>query len=393
DHVNAESGDYTVGQVSSSLFPEQRKTGALSSLFSPSRSSNTLVFIPAPEIETKVPEAAFDASVKHNDEGQKRKKTSKKLSDAEKTLQHREMAFQIADEGKASVKKVKRKQLNATEEQVEGHIKHRKKHWNIAEERVKMKRTVFVGNLPSSCSKKNLLSLFKSAGPIESIRFRSVIREDPTMSRKVAAIQRKVHPKQQNINAYIVFKEEESAGSALKLNGEEIQTGFYIRVDRVSQNDKHDHKRSIFVGNLPYDIQELPLRDHFEQCGNIEAVRLVRDRDSGMGKGFGYILFESSDSVMLALKLNGSTLMQRKIRVKRSTKKEKEKPMQPRGKQEQRRGGMKTSKQDFRKKNRRLTNPFRTKQTPTSAFIGETADPAAKKRKKPKLKKKKNSHI
>lgn len=40
------------------------------------------------------------------------------------------------------------------------------------------------------------------------------------------------------------------------------------------------------------DITEHPLREHFEDCGNVEAVRLVRDRESGMGKGFGYVLFE-----------------------------------------------------------------------------------------------------
>lgn len=88
---------------------------------------------------------------------------------------------------------------------------------------------------------------------------------------------------------------------------------------------QHDHKRSIFVGNLPYgehtischllfeewnitdeqsvvslkldvdvmtDVMELPLREYFEECGEVQAVRLVRDKDSGIGKGFGYILFE-----------------------------------------------------------------------------------------------------
>lgn len=45
-----DAGDYTVGQVSSSLFPEKHKTGSLSSLFSSTSSVNTLVFVPAPEV-------------------------------------------------------------------------------------------------------------------------------------------------------------------------------------------------------------------------------------------------------------------------------------------------------------------------------------------------------
>lgn len=40
------------------------------------------------------------------------------------------------------------------------------------------------------------------------------------------------------------------------------------------------------------DINELTFRRHFEECGTVEAVRLVRDKNSGLGKGFGYVLFE-----------------------------------------------------------------------------------------------------
>lgn len=118
------------------------------------------------------------------------------------------------------------------------------------------------------------------------------------------------------------------------------------------------------MGNLPYDITEHPLREHFEDCGNVEAVRLVRDRESGMGKGFGYVLFESPDSVMLALKLNGSRLLDRNIRVKRSVKKEKVKKTPP-----GRPSRFKGSKPDIRNKNFK-TNPGK-KQTPASSFKGE----------------------
>ncbi|XP_016306111.1 RNA-binding protein 34 [Sinocyclocheilus anshuiensis] len=392
-----DAGDYTVGQVSSSLFPDKHTAGALSSLFSSTSSANTLVFVPAPKTESKVSEST-DVKGQGHIQKQKSKKTPKTLSAAEKKLQDRESALQNADdEGQTSAKKVKHKRADATDETTEEAwpVKHRKTVKNMAEERIKKKRTVFVGNLPPSCTKKMLLSLFKQAGAIESVRFRSVVQEDPTMSRKVAAIQRKVHPKKQNINAYIVFKAEETAAGALKWNGQEIQQGFHIRVDRVSQHSGHDHKRSIFVGNLPYDIMELPVREHFEDCGNVEAVRLVRDRESGMGKGFGYVLFESPDSVMLALKLDGSKLLDRNIRVKRSVKKEKEKKTPP-----GRPSRFKGSKQEIRNKTggkNFKTNPGK-KQTPASSFKGEMADPTAKRGKglKKKFKhknKKPNVHI
>uniref|UniRef100_A0A8K9XK73 RNA binding motif protein 34 n=1 Tax=Oncorhynchus mykiss TaxID=8022 RepID=A0A8K9XK73_ONCMY len=137
---------------------------------------------------------------------------------------------------------------------------------------------------------------------------------------------RKVHPKKQSINAYVVFEAEEGAEKALeRYSNWQIEKNFHIRVDRVSKSSLHDHKRSIFIGNLPFDINELPVRQHFEECGKVEGVRLVRDKNSGMGKGFGYILFQSIDAVQLALKLDGLKLLGRSVRVKRSVKKEKEK--------------------------------------------------------------------
>lgn len=54
----------------------------------------------------------------------------------------------------------------------------------------------------------------------------------------------------------------------------------------------HDHKRSVFVGNLPFDVQDEDLYLHFMRCGEIEFVRVVRDKKTNIGKGFGYIQFK-----------------------------------------------------------------------------------------------------
>lgn len=82
-------------------------------------------------------------------------------------------------------------------------------------------------------------------------------------------------------------------------------------------------KRSVFVGNLPYRVEEPALEEHFLDCGSIVAVRIVRNPLTGVGRGFGYVLFENTDAVHLALKLNNSELMGRKLRVMRSVNKEK----------------------------------------------------------------------
>lgn len=43
---------------------------------------------------------------------------------------------------------------------------------------------------------------------------------------------------------------------------------------------------------LPADISDDAVREHFSVCGDIVGVRIVRDRKTGLGKGFGYVLFE-----------------------------------------------------------------------------------------------------
>ncbi|KAG5278481.1 hypothetical protein AALO_G00099460 [Alosa alosa] len=324
-----EAATYAVGQVSGCLFPNKSAagSGSLSALFSSSSTTNTVKFVPAPKLPEPKPVKDEDAAAgPAATPGKVQPKKSKKpKSAAELKLENRESSLQNADNEDTvakTPKAPKRKAPKVEDEDAAGNdgkpAKRVKTFKDYAAERVKLSRTVFVGNLPVSCTREALRAIFKEHGPIESIRFRSVAREDPSMSRKVAAIHRKVHPKKQSINAYIVFKEKEAADNALTRNGLEISKDFHIRVDTVSK--QHDHKRSIFVGNLPYDIAELALRQHFEDCGSVEAVRLIRDRDTGMGKGFGYVLFESPDSVQLALKLDGSTLCERKIRVKRSVK-------------------------------------------------------------------------
>ncbi|XP_030627221.1 RNA-binding protein 34 [Chanos chanos] len=417
--ATGECEDYVIGQLSGSLFPKKQSTEAtsLSSLFSTEASKNTLVFVPAPKPQKKTTDTVNKpVQGRLNEEVKEQKRTKKEKSAAELKVQDRESALQNADEEDftRNPKKTKRKATETEDEDtmtMQQQTKRRKTAADMAEERIKMKRTVFVGNLPASCSKKALKMIFKEHGTIESIRFRSVVREDPSMSRKLAAIQRKVHPKKQNINAYIVFKEAEGAANALKKNGHEIERDFHIRVDRVSQNQTHDHKRSIFVGNLPYDITELPFRQHFEECGTVEAVRLVRDKDSGMGKGFGYILFESPDAVMLALKMNGSTLLDRKIRVKRSVKKEKVKHDKGHGKgpggkaaqgkdakSSRREKGLKRGGCKGQPKRGPPGKPFwknPSKAQRSSSFKGEMADATAKRGKglKKKFKQKKHKTV
>jgi len=39
------------------------------------------------------------------------------------------------------------------------------------------------------------------------------------------------------------------------------------------------------------DVEEESVREHFTVCGDISDVRVIRDRTTGAGKGFGYVNF------------------------------------------------------------------------------------------------------
>ena len=165
------------------------------------------------------------------------------------------------------------------------------------------------------------MQIFTKFGSIDSIRIRSAARPDLKTPKRVAVITNNFHPDRSNVNAYVRFKEVESVEKSLKINGQEIE-GHFLRVDKVDGENEANKKMSIFVGNLPFNLEEDEFRGHFSQCGQIEAVRLIRDSSSGVGKGFGYVTFDNEDSVQLALKSKkGSELKGRKIRMERCVKK------------------------------------------------------------------------
>ena len=92
-------------------------------------------------------------------------------------------------------------------------------------------------------------------------------------------------------NAYVVFKSTDATviEAALAKNNDVIE-GHHIRVDRAARkSDGKDgaNKRSVFVGNLPFDVTEESLRAHFDDAGldGIDNVRIVRDPRTGLGKG------------------------------------------------------------------------------------------------------------
>lgn len=183
-------------------------------------------------------------------------------------------------------------------------------------------RTIFVKNLPHTLNKKKIKKIFKKFGEIETVRLRCAAVEDLKISKKFAVIKNKFHAERSTISAFVRFKLKESALSALAANGTIVED-HHIFVDQALNSNKHDQKRSVFLGNVPFSTEEEDIWAIFENCGRMLDIRIVRDMKTGIGKGFAYVTFESVDAVELALNLNGTPLKDRPLRVSRVIRKKK----------------------------------------------------------------------
>ncbi len=72
----------------------------------------------------------------------------------------------------------------------------------------------------------------------------------------------------------------------------------------------------LYVGNLPDSVTEQTLQDTFSQCGTVDSVNVITDRDTGQSKGFGFVEMSSASEAQKAIQeLNGSSLDGREITV------------------------------------------------------------------------------
>ena len=76
---------------------------------------------------------------------------------------------------------------------------------------------------------------------------------------------------------------------------------------------------NIFVGSLPFSIDEADLRESFEVYGSVSSVKIITDKFTGRSKGFGFIEMENDEEAQKAItELNGATVEGRTIVVNKS---------------------------------------------------------------------------
>lgn len=72
----------------------------------------------------------------------------------------------------------------------------------------------------------------------------------------------------------------------------------------------------IYAGNLSYRMTEDSLKELFEQHGEVTSVKIIRDRETGRAKGFGFVEMSDKEEAENAIKkLDGAEVEGRNIKV------------------------------------------------------------------------------
>lgn len=74
--------------------------------------------------------------------------------------------------------------------------------------------------------------------------------------------------------------------------------------------------KKLYVGNLPYTVNEDQLRALFTQVGEITSVTMITDRYTGESKGFGFVEMSTEDEAKEAIRrFHGYALDNRNLTV------------------------------------------------------------------------------
>lgn len=73
---------------------------------------------------------------------------------------------------------------------------------------------------------------------------------------------------------------------------------------------------NIYVGNLPYSTEEPELRELFAQFGSVVSANIIKDRETGNSKGFGFVeMAERADGEKAIKELDGKPFNNRDLKV------------------------------------------------------------------------------
>jgi len=173
---------------------------------------------------------------------------------------------------------------------------------------------VFVGNLSYDIDEEGLRNALKDCGEITRLKW----GED----RDTGDFKGYAH---------VDFANSDDTEKAVALNGEMV-LGRAMKVDYAQTNgsspraskgggkvqpmtEKPEGCTTLFIANLSFEVNEDSLWEEFGKCGDVKAIRLATDRETGEYRGFGHVEFYDTKAADEAAKLLGKNICGRPIRM------------------------------------------------------------------------------
>ena len=73
---------------------------------------------------------------------------------------------------------------------------------------------------------------------------------------------------------------------------------------------------NLYIGNLSYNLEESELEEEFKAFGNVKSIKIIKDRETGNSKGFGFVEMESKEEGLKSIEgLNGKSIKGREVRI------------------------------------------------------------------------------
>ncbi|KAL8256451.1 hypothetical protein R6Q59_031518 [Mikania micrantha] len=166
---------------------------------------------------------------------------------------------------------------------------------------------IFVGNLPYDVDSEQLAQLFQQAGVVEISEV--IYNRETDQSRGFG---------------FVTMSTVEEAEKAVEMLHRYELGGRYLTVNKAAPRGSRPERSPqttgpsyrVYVGNLPWDVDDVRLEQVFSEHGKVISARVVYDRESGRSRGFGFVTMSSESELNDAIEnLDGQSLGGRAIRV------------------------------------------------------------------------------
>ncbi|CAH8384623.1 unnamed protein product [Eruca vesicaria subsp. sativa] len=166
---------------------------------------------------------------------------------------------------------------------------------------------LFVGNLAYDVDSQALAMLFEQAGTVEIAEV--IYNRETDQSRGFG---------------FVTMSTVEEAGTAVEKFNRYDLNGRLLTVNKAAPRGSRPERQPrvyepafrVYVGNLPWDVDNGRLEQVFSEHGKVVEARVVYDRETGRSRGFGFVTMSNETELNDAIAaLDGQNMEGRAIRV------------------------------------------------------------------------------